>query len=234
MNGWEDYFRDGKFGKTNLFFVGMFCSSARITVLWMERKQCLRYQHFVGWQQISLIIKSKTLYDCKRLHAAQKECVGSQCIFWVLEEELFDVSQEQISVLCVVLTDYVCYTQTLCLLNIDDNFEDCRRRFHVSQIQILVFCMVASNCVCNIDITAQAWLPEIDVGEALGVLKIDLSSLFWRSRSHLNMLWRPWMAPWSALNRFLASRRNLPGDFSSLGRAQWCRLTNFEYCFDHF
>ena len=99
-----------------------------------------------------------------------------------------DVSQEQILVLFVVLTDYVCYTQTLCLLNIDDNLEDCRRRFHVSQIQILVFCMVASNCVCNIDITAQAWLPEIDVGEALGVLKIDLSSLFWRSRSHLNML----------------------------------------------
>ena len=100
----------------------------------------------------------------------------------------FDVSQEQISVLCVVLTDYVCYTQTLCLLNIDDNFEDCRRRFHVSQIQILVFCMVASNCVCNIDITAQAWLPEIDVGEALGVLKIDLFFLFESSRSHLNML----------------------------------------------
>ena len=27
----------------------------------------------------------------------------------------FDVSQEQISVLCVVLTDYLCYTQTLCV-----------------------------------------------------------------------------------------------------------------------
>jgi len=48
--------------------------------------------------------------------------------------------------------------------------------------------MVASNCVCNIDITAQAWLPEIDVGEALGVLKIALFFLFESSRSHLSML----------------------------------------------
>ena len=110
--------------------------------------------------------------------------------------ENFDVSQEQISVLYVVLMDYVCYAQTLCVLNTDTNFEYCRQGFHVSQIQILVVCMVASNCVChaqtlsvfNIDITAQAWLPEIDVGEALGVLKIDLFFLFESSRSHLNML----------------------------------------------
>ena len=100
--------------------------------------------------------------------------------------ENFDVSQEQISVLYVVLMDYVCYVQTLCVLNTDTNFEYCRQGFHVSQIQILVVCMVASNCVChaqtlsvfNIDITAQAWLPEIDVGEALGVLKIALFFLF--------------------------------------------------------
>ena len=92
--------------------------------------------------------------------------------------ENFDVSQEQISVLYVVLMDYVCYAQTLCVLNTDTNFEHCRQGFHVSQIQILVFCMVASNCVCNIDITAQAWLPEIDVGEALGALKIDILRLF--------------------------------------------------------
>ena len=97
-----------------------------------------------------------------------------------------DVSQEQISVLYVVLMDYVCYAQTLCVLNIDTNFEYCRQGFHVSQIQILVVCMVASNCVChaqtlsvfNIDITAQAWMPEIDVGEALGALKIDFLRLF--------------------------------------------------------
>ena len=106
--------------------------------------------------------------------------------------ENFDVSQEQISVLYVVLMDYVCYAQTLCVLNTDTNFDYCRQGFHVSQIQILVFCMVASNCVSrtdtlclqhrhhaqtlsvfNIDITAQAWMPEIDVGEALGALKID-------------------------------------------------------------
>ena len=67
----------------------------------------------------------------------------------------------------------------MCVLNIDANFEDCRQGFHVSQIQILVFCMVASTCVCHaeilsvfdVDITAQAWLPEIDVGKALGVLR---------------------------------------------------------------
>ena len=96
------------------------------------------------------------------------------------------MSQEQISALYVVLTDYVCYTQTLCVLNIDANFEDCRQGFHDSQIQISVSCMVASNCVChaqtlsvfNIDITAQAWMPEIDVGEALGALKIDFLRLF--------------------------------------------------------
>ena len=33
----------------------------------------------------------------------------------------FDVSQEQISVLYVELTDYVCYAQTLCVLNTDAN-----------------------------------------------------------------------------------------------------------------
>ena len=112
-----------------------------------------------------------------------------------------DVSQEQISVLYVVLTDYARYTQTLRALNIDANLEDCRQAVHVSQIQTLVFCMVNSSgvCVCvshtdtllsvlNIDITAQAWLPEIDVGEALGVLKISLFFLCQSSRSHLNML----------------------------------------------
>ena len=146
MNGWEDDFRIGKVSKAHLFFVGMICPSARMTARWMERKQCLRYQHFVGWQQISLIIESKTLYDFKRLHDGKKECVGSQRIFWVLEEE-FDVSREQISVLYVVLTDYVCCTQTVCVLNIGANPEDCRQVVHVSQIQILVFCMVTSNCV---------------------------------------------------------------------------------------
>ena len=86
----------------------------------------------------------------------------------------------------MVLTDSVCYTQTLYVLNIDANFDDCRQGLHISQIQISVFCMVASNCVChaqtlsvfNIDITAQAWMPEIDVGEALGALKIDILRLF--------------------------------------------------------
>ena len=84
------------------------------------------------------------------------------------------------------LTDYVCYAQTLCVLNADTNFEYCRQGLHVSQIQILVVCMVASNCVCHaqklsafsIDITAQAWMPEIDVGEASGALKIDFVWLF--------------------------------------------------------
>jgi len=155
--------------------------------------------------------------------------------------ENFDVSQEQISVLYVVLMDYVCYAQTLCVLNTDANFEYCRQGFHVSQIQILVVCMVASNCVChaqtlsvfNIDITAQAWMPEIDVGEALGALKIDFLRLFWRYRSHLNILGRPWMAPGAALNRFFVSQRNLPGDFGSLGRPQGCRLPNLEDVFDH-
>ena len=134
-----------------------------------------------------------------------KECVGSQRVLksvWAVSayfecwKKNFVVSRENISVLYVVLTDYVCYTQTLRALNIDANFEDCRQGFHVSQMQILVFCIVASNCVChaqtlsvsNIDITAQAWLPEIDVGEALGVLKIALFFLFESSRSHLNML----------------------------------------------
>ena len=88
----------------------------------------------------------------------------------------------------MMLTEDVCYTQKFCVLNVDANFEDCRQGFHVSQIQVLVCCMVASNCVCNIDITAQAWLPEIDVGEALGGLKIALFFLFESSRSHLNML----------------------------------------------
>ena len=77
-------------------------------------------------------------------------------------------------------------TDIVCVLNTDTNFEYCRQGFHVSQIQILVVCMVASNCVChaqtlsvfNIDITAQAWMPEIDVGEALGALKIDFLRLF--------------------------------------------------------
>ena len=46
MNGWEDDFRIGKFGKTPTFFVVMSCQSARITVRWMEQKHCLRYQHF--------------------------------------------------------------------------------------------------------------------------------------------------------------------------------------------
>ena len=97
--------------------------------------------------------------------------------------------------MCVMHTDFstlcgldslcMLHTQTLCVLNIDAKSEDCRQVVHVSQIQTLVFCMVNSSgvCVCvshtdtllsvpNIDITAQAWLPEIDVGEALGVLKI--------------------------------------------------------------
>ena len=135
MNGWEDYFRDGKFGKTNLFFVGMFCSSARITVLWMERKQCLRYQHFVGWQQISLIIESKTLYDCKRLHAAQKECVGSQCIFWVLEEEFW----------CLTRTDFrtLCGVDRLCMLHTDIMSSQHRRQFWGLQTEI--------SCLTNTD-----------------------------------------------------------------------------------
>ena len=64
--------------------------------------------------------------------------------------------------------------------------QHCRQGFYVSQEQILVFCMVASKCVChaqirsvfNINITAQAWMPEIDVGEASGALKIDFVWLF--------------------------------------------------------
>ena len=103
---------------------------------------------FVGWQQISLIIESKTLYGFKRLHDGKKDCVGGQRIFWVLEEE-FDVSREQISVLYVVLTDYVCCTQTVCVLNIGANPEDCRQVVHVSHIQVLIFCIVTSNCVCH-------------------------------------------------------------------------------------
>ena len=103
---------------------------------------------FVWWQQISLIIESKTLYGFKRLHDGKKECVGSRRIFWVLEEE-FDASREQISVLYVELTDDVCSTQTVCVLNIGANPEDCRQVVHVSHIQILVFCIVTWNCVCH-------------------------------------------------------------------------------------
>ena len=121
-----------------------------------------------------------------RDYMLQRKGVCAVSAYFEYWRKNFDVSQEQISVLCVVLTDYVCYTQTLCALSIDANFEDCRQRFHVSQMQILVFCVVASNCVChaqtlsvfNIDITAQAWMPEIDVGEASGALKIDFVWLF--------------------------------------------------------
>ena len=54
MNGWEDDFRIGKVSKTHLFFVGMICPSARMTARWMERKHCLRYQHFC-WVATDLV-----------------------------------------------------------------------------------------------------------------------------------------------------------------------------------
>ena len=88
-----------------------------------------------------------------------------------------DVSEEQISVLYVnvVLTDCVWSTKTLCVLIMGANFEDRRQGFHVSQTQTLVCCTVQILCVTHRNslsptwITAQAWLPEIDIGEALGV-----------------------------------------------------------------
>ena len=118
-----------------------------ISLRWLDGTETLLEipAFFVGWQRISFIIESKTLYDCKRLHAAKKECVGSQRIFWVLEEIFWCLRTTYSSTLCGV--DRLCMLHTD--LNIDANLEDCRQGFHVSQIQILVFCIVASNCVCH-------------------------------------------------------------------------------------
>ena len=49
-----------------------------------------------------MIIESKTLYDCKRLHAAKKECVGSQRAFLTLEEEFRCLRRKDFSTLCGV------------------------------------------------------------------------------------------------------------------------------------
>ena len=89
----------------------------------------------VGWQQISLIIESKTLYDCKRLHAAQKECVGSQCIFWVLEEEFW----------CLTRTDFrtLYGVDRLCMLHTDIMYFQHRRQLLGLQTEI--------SCLTNTD-----------------------------------------------------------------------------------
>ena len=108
---------------------------------------------------------------------------------------------------------------------------------HKNRFQHVV---VATNFVCyaqtlsvsNVDITAQARLPEIDVGEALGVLKISFLAFFELQKPSQHNL-RPWMAPEAALNRFSVSRRDLPVDRGSLGRAQGCHLPTLEDPFDH-
>ena len=69
---------------------------------------------FVGWQQISLIIESNTWNDCKRLHAAKKECVGSQRIFWLLEEEFRCLTRADLSTLCGVDRLSMLRTDTVC------------------------------------------------------------------------------------------------------------------------
>ena len=101
MNGREDDFRIRKSGRHIYFLTVCFVCQQELLRSGWSGNTAWDTSTFVGWQQISLIIESKTLYDCKRLHAAKKECVGSQRIleYW---RRNFDASREQISVLYVV------------------------------------------------------------------------------------------------------------------------------------
>ena len=125
----------------------MICPSATMTARWMEWKHCLRYQHSLLGGNRSRWLSKVRLCTTARERTLQRKSVWAVSAYFEYWRTNFYVTQEQISVLYVVLTDYVCYAQTLCVLNTDANFEDCRQGFHVSQIQSLVCCMVASNCV---------------------------------------------------------------------------------------
>ena len=103
-------------------FVGMFCPSTRIIARWMERTHCLRYQHSC-WVATDLVdyrkvILCTTVRDC----TLQRKSVWAVIAYFDYWRKNSDVSDEQVSVLYVVLTDYVCYAQPLCVLNIDANF----------------------------------------------------------------------------------------------------------------
>ena len=74
-------------------------------------------------------------------------------------------------------TDVVCVcvlnmTPILSIVEGDFTFHRYRIYYFVWWPQIVCVCHAQIPSVFNKNITAQAWLPEIDVGKALGVLKI--------------------------------------------------------------
>ena len=110
----------------------------------------------------------------------------------------------------VVLIDSVCYTQTLCALNIDANPEDCRQVVHVSQIQILVFCMVTSNCVCHTQIGELGGMEGLEHGGDLMIFRVKLKKFQdfetnERFRNGLGGLWAHSLAPRGNQTRLVES-----------------------------
>ena len=122
MDGCEDDFRFEKFGKTHLCFC-RYVLSINQSYCAMDGTETLLEIPALLWggNRSRWLSESNILYDCKRLHAAKKECVGSQRIFWVLEEEFWCLTRTYFSTLCGV--------DRLCMLHTDIMCSQHRRQF---------------------------------------------------------------------------------------------------------